>query len=391
MSPSVENSEFFDIAYAEIKNKTYDRRLWRKAMALMGSNEEKARKKYIKLRILDLQKNGKTATSKNNHKKKDTKSSNEKTDKSKDAAEPKKNSSSNISQLEQKHNKKSSNNSSWIWWIILAGIVILLIVQSNSGNKSLKNTSSTSAYSKSNDHSSYASPKKDYYEKKPSPSTYTLDKNEVLYCEAEMIRLDIVKDKIDKYSQYEIDKYNNLSNDYNLRCANKKYYKDDMYIVNGLIKEKRSKIEEAGLARFQKAKSKKTNDTFSYSNSSNTKKSNIGSSIGSCKVTIFNDGSIGATINGRFRQWKYMSSRDKEQCKQALKQEQNENKRKSKAKNYIEKKGTQKYSLTIKPTPSNARVQIMNIKPKYYDGIKLKKGKYDIKVSKKSYQTMNFV
>jgi uncharacterized membrane protein len=30
----------------------------------------------------------------------------------------------------------------------------------------------------------------------------------------------------------------------------------------------------------------------------------------------------------------------------------------------------------------------MNIKPKYYDGIKLKKGKYHIKVSKKGYSTV---
>jgi len=47
-----------------------------------------------------------------------------------------------------------------------------------------------------------------------------------------------------------------------------------------------------------------------------------------------------------------------------------------------------KYSLTIKTIPFNAKVQIMNIKPKYYDGIKLKNGKYDIRVSKKGYKTV---
>ncbi len=40
MSPSIENSEFFDIAHAEIKNETYDRSLWRKVMALMSDNKE---------------------------------------------------------------------------------------------------------------------------------------------------------------------------------------------------------------------------------------------------------------------------------------------------------------------------------------------------------------
>jgi hypothetical protein len=45
------------------------------------------------------------------------------------------------------------------------------------------------------------------------------------------------------------------------------------------------------------------------------------------------------------------------------------------------------FGLTINTTPYDARVQIMNITPKYYDGIKLKKGKYDIKISKSGYIT----
>ncbi len=49
-----------------------------------------------------------------------------------------------------------------------------------------------------------------------------------------------------------------------------------------------------------------------------------------------------------------------------------------------------KYSLIVRAYPSNARIQIMNIKPVYYDGIKLKKGRYDIRVSKSGYITENF-
>jgi len=45
------------------------------------------------------------------------------------------------------------------------------------------------------------------------------------------------------------------------------------------------------------------------------------------------------------------------------------------------------YSLTIDVTPSDARVFITNIKPKYHDGIKLKQGFYTIKVVKKGYET----
>jgi len=49
-----------------------------------------------------------------------------------------------------------------------------------------------------------------------------------------------------------------------------------------------------------------------------------------------------------------------------------------------------KYSLTINPTPSNAKVYIMNIKTKYKDGIRLKKGWYEIKVKKQGYETKLF-
>jgi len=54
-----------------------------------------------------------------------------------------------------------------------------------------------------------------------------------------------------------------------------------------------------------------------------------------------------------------------------------------------EKKTIEKYILKINTTPINTRIRILNIKPKYHDGIKLKKGKYHIEVSKRGYKTMN--
>jgi len=44
-----------------------------------------------------------------------------------------------------------------------------------------------------------------------------------------------------------------------------------------------------------------------------------------------------------------------------------------------------KFTLNVNTTPQDAKVQITNIKAKYYDGIKLKQGVYKIKVSKDSY------
>jgi len=69
----------------------------------------------------------------------------------------------------------------------------------------------------------------------------------------------------------------------------------------------------------------------------------------------------------------------------------NENKKVSKAKKVLTKKKTHTsktyFSLTVKPTPSSARVYITNIKPVYHDGMKLKRGTYKIKVVKKGYKT----
>lgn len=44
-------------------------------------------------------------------------------------------------------------------------------------------------------------------------------------------------------------------------------------------------------------------------------------------------------------------------------------------------------TLTVAAQPSDARIRIMNIKPKYQSGIELEEGKYDIEVSKPGYDT----
>ncbi len=46
------------------------------------------------------------------------------------------------------------------------------------------------------------------------------------------------------------------------------------------------------------------------------------------------------------------------------------------------------YALTVKTTPRDATVKIMNIKPSYQDGIQLKEGNYRIEVSAQGYETI---
>ena len=44
-------------------------------------------------------------------------------------------------------------------------------------------------------------------------------------------------------------------------------------------------------------------------------------------------------------------------------------------------------SLTVITSPDDARIRIMNIKPKYQAGIELDEGKYDIEITKDGYLT----
>ena len=63
--------------------------------------------------------------------------------------------------------------------------------------------------------------------------------------------------------------------------------------------------------------------------------------------------------------------------------------RKTKTKTKTKKSKVKYYSLYTDITPEKAKIRILNIKPKYKNGIKLKKGKYHVEVSKKGYSTVN--
>ena len=165
-------------------------------------------------------------------------------------------------------------------------------------------------------------------EQQPSSYSTILNIKEVCFCLAEKIRIDAASKVVDRYSQTSINTYNQMVDNYNSRCNYKQYYKNDWNKANNYIQKNRLAYELVGELKMPKQQSS------NYSNS-------------------YNNPSYSSTYN-----------------------------------NTTYKATSSKYSLTIKPTPSDARVQIMNIKPKYYDGIKLKKGKYDIRVSKKGYQTV---
>ncbi len=183
-------------------------------------------------------------------------------------------STSNTSKVANDDSKKSS--SGLFRWLIAIGVLIFIIIISNNNSSSSDKSlaSNTKNYSSNTQTSAYSKPSTDdYYESKPDSYLTTLNKNQLLYCEAEKIRLDFVQNKIDLYSTLEVDKYNNLSNDYNSRCANKQYYKNDMNYVDRNIEKKRYQLQQDGLARFSKSNSESLNSQ-SYNTNQPKKQTN---------------------------------------------------------------------------------------------------------------------
>jgi len=98
----------------------------------------------------------------------------------------------------------------------------------------------------------------------------------------------------------------------------------------------------------------------------------------------------------QLRKEKLARERKAQKDKEAALIAQQEKEAKAKAKRLAQEKAeakriaeeNSKFSLTINTKPSNAKVQITNIKPRYRDGMRLKKGTYKIKVSKKGYKSI---
>ena len=166
-------------------------------------------------------------------------------------------------------NNNNKNSNGWILWLAVIIALMLILIQTNNNSDSSSYQTTKTSYQESNGSNSYEpenaptskSDISDYFENKPEPYIDVLNKNQLLYCEAEKIRLDIVQDKIDLYSSSEVDKFNTLTHDYNDRCANKQYYEKDRAYVDRNILNKKNSIQNEGLQRFNKIKSKKSHDT----------------------------------------------------------------------------------------------------------------------------------
>jgi len=91
-----------------------------------------------------------------------------------------------------------------------------------------------------------------FTESKPAPGqNRVLPTSELRYCVAEEIRLDAANISVDTYSQSDVDRFNNIVNDYNIRCGEFRYREGALGRARRDVEPYRSQLEAEGRGRFK--------------------------------------------------------------------------------------------------------------------------------------------
>ena len=139
-------------------------------------------------------------------------------------------------------------NRPWIaLWI--AAIVIPLIIgqsQSNAAHSTSAGYSAPSPYS-----FSQTSNAGEWSESKPMPGTdLVLSPAELRYCQAQNIRIGAGEAVLNKYNNQQIDLFNGLVNDYNIRCGQFRYSRGALENAKAAAESRRLTFEAEGRSWF---------------------------------------------------------------------------------------------------------------------------------------------
>ena len=137
---------------------------------------------------------------------------------------------------------KAAENKSW-WVIGGAALVFMLIAMNEKPHP--RNTSYTPSTT-----SSYNTTIET--ETKPAAGTNNvLSYAELRYCFAEKVRMDAIEPAVNLYVQEEVDKFNALVSDYNIRCGQFRYRKNDYASAERYVENNRAAIVQEGLDRLK--------------------------------------------------------------------------------------------------------------------------------------------
>jgi hypothetical protein len=90
------------------------------------------------------------------------------------------------------------------------------------------------------------------FESKPfAGAGNVLESSQIRYCLAEDIRIQGAEKVLDKYDPTQIDKYNAMIDDYNLRCSNFRYRSGTLERIQAEVSARRSELAADGAARLK--------------------------------------------------------------------------------------------------------------------------------------------
>ncbi len=90
------------------------------------------------------------------------------------------------------------------------------------------------------------------YERPPVGQDLVLSAPQIRYCLREKIRLDALDGVLNARSQYEVDRFNALVEDYNSRCGKFRYRRGDLDRVKQEVEQLRSSISSAAILEWRR-------------------------------------------------------------------------------------------------------------------------------------------
>jgi hypothetical protein len=94
-------------------------------------------------------------------------------------------------------------------------------------------------------------PSETYESKPPAGDGNVLSASQIRYCLAEDVRIGAAQKVVDRYDDSQIEKFNNMVNDYNYRCSHFRYRDGTLQLVQSEIAARQSELEAEGAARFR--------------------------------------------------------------------------------------------------------------------------------------------
>jgi hypothetical protein len=261
-----------------------------------------------------------------------------------------------------KHKDRNRFRGIWIFGIFLAIIVVWASIDGAKNTKKRSYNHPPTAQSSNpqrkrsnlNGGDSLTQDTGPEYEKPPVSKNHGHSLAQIRWCVREAIRIETVRYYMDSSDREAVEEFIKFVKDYNLRCASYRYRRGSLKRAQDEVEANRNQIENEAI-RYARKLGRTTQN--SYSTTYSQKPSN-----NVAVVPAKNSYSNPATITTPEKTFQASNSA-------------------------IIQSNLRKARLFVEAEPKDSRIRVMNIKPKFYQGMQLRPGRYHLETSKKGYET----